>query len=94
MFTGTPPRRQIIGLQGEREAEATRPVDETPDETPEPYNKEFEWEMKETLFYKKQQEETLKGQPFAERKDGRGSDRISEDQAPYNKKLKIGKPRL
>ncbi len=50
--------------------------------------------MEEFLLYKKKKEKTLKGQPFAERKDGRGSDRISEDQAPYNKKLKIGKPRL
>ena len=40
--------------------------------------------MEEFLLYKKQKEKTLKGQPFAERKDGRGSDRISEDQAPYN----------
>ena len=53
IFTGTPPRGQVIWLQDEHEAEATGPVDETPDETPETYNKELEWEMEEFLLYKK-----------------------------------------
>ena len=42
IFQGTPPRSQVIGLQDEHEAEATGPVDETPDETHETYNKELE----------------------------------------------------
>ncbi len=49
--------------------------------------------MEETLFYKKHQEETLNGQPFVKRNGGRGSERISEDQPPYIKKMKIWKTR-
>ena len=46
------------------------------------------------LHYKMEMEKTLKGQHFAVRKDGRGSDRRSEDQAPNNQKLKFLKAKL
>ena len=54
---------------------------------------EFESAVEATLFYKMHPEDTLKWQPFVKRKGGRGYELISEDQPPYNKKMKIGKTR-
>ncbi len=90
-FTGGPPRSRVIELQDEHEAEATGPVDEFPDETSETEFEEWEKKMIKRWETKMKRQ---KGQPFAVRKDGRGSDRRSEDQAPSNQKLEFLKAKL
>ncbi len=103
-FTGTPPRNHEFGLQDEHEAEATGPVNETSDKTLETDTrfwepsetdiKKLEQEWEEFKLFKGEKERPLKGQSFAVRKDGRDSDRRSEDQTPNNQKLIFLKAKL
>ena len=50
--------------------------------------------MEAMIQHAEARQQTMEAEPFAVRKDGRGSDRRSEDQAPSNQKLKILKAKL